>query len=78
MLKIGEHELTKKDLIAAAVFVLVAITLVWVMVGSKPKPTVLLPGAGDPVLLQGGIPGAQAGCPPGAASARHPIATVNV
>ena len=61
MLKIGEHELTKKDLIAAAVFVLVAITLVWVMVGSKPKPTVLLPGAGDPVLLQGGIPGAQAG-----------------
>ena len=61
MLKIGEHELTSKDLIAAAVFVLVAVTLVWVMVGSKPKPTVLQPGTGDPVLLQGGQPGAQAG-----------------
>ena len=61
MLKIGEHELTKKDLIAAAVFVMVAFTLVWVMVGSKPRPTVLLPGTGDPVLLQGGQAGAQAG-----------------
>ncbi len=61
MLKIGEHELTKKDIAAAVVFVAVAITLVWVMVGSKPKPTVLQPGSGNPVLLQGGLPGSQMG-----------------
>jgi sugar lactone lactonase YvrE len=60
-MKIGDHELTVKDMVAAGVFVLVAITLVWVMVGSKPKPTVLTPGPGNPVLLQGGAPGVNPG-----------------
>src|SRR5260221_6832482 len=62
MLKIGDHELNQKELVATVLFVLVAMTVMWVMVGvPKPKPTVLQPGMGDPVLLQGGQPGAQRG-----------------
>lgn len=61
MLKIGDHELTVKEMVAAGVFVLVAITLVWWMVGSKPKPVVLHASAQPGVLLEGGQPGAQPG-----------------
>ena len=62
MLKIGEHELTKKEMAAAIILVLVAITLVWWMVYSKPKPVVLHPPAQPgAVLLEGGQPGAGPG-----------------
>ncbi|HUO57410.1 MAG TPA: NHL repeat-containing protein [bacterium] len=60
-MKIGDHELTSKDLAVAGIFVLVVIALLWVMVGAKPNPTVLQKGMADPVLLQGGIPGAGKG-----------------
>jgi DNA-binding beta-propeller fold protein YncE len=61
MLKIGDHELTMKELAAAGVFILVAVALVWWMVGSKPKPVVLKASAQPGVLLEGGQPGAQPG-----------------
>ena len=38
MLKIGDRELTKKDLALAVILVVVALTAVWAMVGNKPKP----------------------------------------
>ena len=60
-MKIGDHELTTKDLAVAGIFVLVVAALLWVMVGAKPNPTVMQKGPGDPVLMQGGMPGSQKG-----------------
>lgn len=63
MLKIGDRELTKKDLLVAGILILVAVTAVWAMVGSKPKPIVMhAPAlAGGIVLQEGGQPGAGPG-----------------
>jgi len=44
MLKIGDHEVTYKDLILAAIFVVVAIMAIWAMIGSKSKPSGPIPG----------------------------------
>jgi tripartite motif-containing protein 71 len=63
MLKIGERELTVKEMVAAGVVLLVAATLVWWMVGiGKPSPVVLAPPAQPGmVLLQGGQVGSNQG-----------------
>lgn len=64
MLKIGDRELTKKDLALAVILVVVAITAVWAMVGNKPKPIIGQQPVGSAaglVLLQGGQPGAGPG-----------------
>src|SRR5271170_4368488 len=62
MLKIGERELTVKELVAAGVFVVVAITLVGWMLMGKPKPVVMHPPAQPGlVLLEGGQPGSGPG-----------------
>lgn len=64
MLKIGDRELTKKDLALAVILVVVALTAVWAMVGNKPKPIIGQQPVGSAaglVLLQGGQPGAGPG-----------------
>ncbi len=60
MLKIGDRELSQKDILVGVVLVLVAITAVWAMIGAKPKPVVLKPVniPGGLVLEEGGQPGA--------------------
>ncbi len=62
MLKIGEHELTKKEMVAAVILVLVVGVLIWFMIGLKPKPVVLhAPAQPGAVLLEGGQAGAGTG-----------------
>ncbi len=62
MLKIGDREVNNKELTAGILFVLVALTLLWVMFPPfKPAPTVLQIGTVDPILMQGGQPGSKAG-----------------
>ncbi|HEY5039980.1 MAG TPA: NHL repeat-containing protein, partial [bacterium] len=64
MLKIGDREVTVKDIALAGILILVAIAAVWAMVGSKPKPIISQAppsSAAGLVLLQGGQPGAGPG-----------------
>ncbi len=64
MLKIGERELTTKDLILAGVLALVAAAAIWAMMGSKPKPIIGQappPARAGLVLMEGGQPGAGPG-----------------
>jgi DNA-binding beta-propeller fold protein YncE len=64
MLKIGDREVTVKDIALAGILLLVAIAAVWAMVGSKPKPIISQAppsSATGLVLLQGGQPGAGPG-----------------
>jgi DNA-binding beta-propeller fold protein YncE len=60
MLKIGERELTPKEVAGAVILVVVVATLLWYLLGNKPKPTIGTPGQGL-VLMQGGQPGAGPG-----------------
>src|SRR5665213_2843353 len=59
MIKIGDRQLSQKDILVAIVLILVAIAAVWAMIGSKPKPVVMrsvnIPGG--LVLQEGGQPG---------------------
>jgi tripartite motif-containing protein 71 len=59
MLKIGDRQLSQKDILVAIVLILVAIAAVWAMIGSKPKPVVMrsvsIPGG--LILQEGGQPG---------------------
>jgi tripartite motif-containing protein 71 len=59
MIKIGDRQLSQKDILVAIVLILVAIGAVWAMIGSKPKPVVMrsvnIPGG--LVLQEGGQPG---------------------
>ena len=59
MLKIGDRQLSQKDLLVAVVLILVAITAVWAMIGAKPKPVVMKPAnvPGGLVLQEGGVAG---------------------
>ena len=63
MLKIGDRELTNKDIAVVVILFLVAVLALWVMLGSwrfKPKPVIGAPppaSAAGLVLLEGGQPG---------------------
>jgi DNA-binding beta-propeller fold protein YncE len=59
MLKIGDRQLSQKDIWVAIVLILAAITAVWAMIGAKPKPVVMRPASvpGGLVIEQGGQPG---------------------
>jgi DNA-binding beta-propeller fold protein YncE len=59
MLKIGDRQLSQKDILVAVVLILVAITAVWAMIGAKPKPIVMKPVnvPGGLVLQEGGVAG---------------------
>jgi tripartite motif-containing protein 71 len=59
MLKIGDRQLSQKDLLVAVVLILVAITAVWAMIGAKPKPVVMHTAnvPGGLVLQEGGVAG---------------------
>ncbi len=60
MLKIGEREVTPKEIAGVVILGLVFVTLIWYMLGNKPKPKIGVPGQGL-VLMQGGQPGAGSG-----------------
>jgi hypothetical protein len=59
MLKIGDRQLSQKDILVAIVLILVAIGAVWAMIGAKPKPVVMrsVNVPGGLVLQEGGQPG---------------------
>jgi tripartite motif-containing protein 71 len=59
-MRIGDREVTTKEMILGVIAVLVAVTIIWVMVGNKPKPKIGVPGVGL-ITLQGGQPGAGSG-----------------
>ena len=59
-MKIGEREVTAKEIAGLAILGLVVVTLLWYMLGNKPKPKIGTPGQGL-VMMQGGQPGAGAG-----------------
>ncbi len=59
-MKIGEREVTPKELASVVILGLVVLTLLWYMLGNKPKPIIGVPGQGL-VLMQGGQPGAGPG-----------------
>jgi sugar lactone lactonase YvrE len=56
MLKIGDREISGKELAVVGIALLVAAAGIWAMLGSKPKPKIGMPGTGL-VLMQGGQPG---------------------
>jgi tripartite motif-containing protein 71 len=60
MLKIGDRQLSQKDIFVGVILILVAIAAVWTMIGAKPKPVVMRPAnvPGGLVLQEGGQPGA--------------------
>jgi tripartite motif-containing protein 71 len=60
MLKIGDRQLSQKDILVVVVLILVAIAAVWTMIGAKPKPVVMraVNVPGGLVLQEGGQPGA--------------------
>jgi DNA-binding beta-propeller fold protein YncE len=60
MLKIGDRQLSQKDIFVGVILIVVAIAAVWTMIGAKPKPVVMRPAnvPGGLVLQEGGQPGA--------------------
>jgi DNA-binding beta-propeller fold protein YncE len=60
MLKIGDRQLSQKDIFVGVILILVAIAAVWTMIGAKPKPVVMRAAnvPGGLVLQEGGQPGA--------------------
>ena len=60
MLKIGEREVTPKEMAVVVILGLGVVTLLWYMLGNKPKPKIGIPGQGL-VLMQGGQPGGGSG-----------------
>ena len=60
-MKIGDRELTAKEMTGAVLAALVVVALLWYIIGpSKPLPKIGVPGQGL-VLMQGGQPGANPG-----------------
>jgi DNA-binding beta-propeller fold protein YncE len=57
-MKIGDRELSQKDIALLVILVLAASVAIWALIGAKPKPIVLKPSArGGSVLMEGGQPG---------------------
>jgi DNA-binding beta-propeller fold protein YncE len=59
-MRIGDRELSMKEIVLVVILALVAGTIVKVMLSGKPKPKIGQPGIGA-VVMQGGQPGAGAG-----------------
>src|SRR5581483_6277029 len=59
-MRIGERELTVKEMALAGMLVLVAATLILVTIKKGPSPKIVQPGMGL-IMMQGGQPGAGAG-----------------
>src|SRR5690348_16426923 len=57
-MKIGDRELSSKDLALLFILAVAAGVAIWALIGAKPKPIVLKPSPrGGAVLMEGGQPG---------------------